>query len=519
MHNDVRLGDTQSMTHHRSAGVLLPVASLPDAPYCGDLGEGARRFVAWLADYGFDTWQLLPLHPTAEAFGYSPYAAQSAFAGDEMYVSVPDLPLTASQLEQVLPKGGKSKRKVDYASAKTYRTRALDLAFASISPAEKRDLAAWRLNNDWVEEYATWRVTADEQQSIHWPDWPADLRKASRRGGTAVDRVAYGQFCFARQWEALQRYATEQGVKLFGDLPIYPHLDSADVWAHQEIFKLTKTGVPKRVAGVPPDYFSEDGQLWGNPVYDWPKLVKKDFAWWVARIGHALRSYDLLRLDHFIGLVRAYEIKASAKTAKRGTYTSVPVNGLFHALREAYGELPIIAEDLGADLPEVHAAMAKWALPGMRVLQFGFGGGADNPHLPHNYLPNTVAYTGTHDNNTTRGWYDHDATTPARKHLQRYIGTKIKAKKVHRASNRLLLSSCSSLAIIPAQDVLGLGGAARTNMPGTTEGNWMWRAKAKELYAEKGWRRVGEELTLYGRDARVGHADLEAAEEMVKAGS
>ncbi len=504
-HNSSLPNDTPTMITHRSAGVLLPVSSLPDAPYCGDLGEGARRFITWLADHGFNTWQLLPLHPTEEAFGYSPYAAQSAFAGDEVYVSVPDLPLTASQLSQVLPKGRQVKRTVDYASAKTYRARAIDLAFASISPNEKQDFEAWRKTQDWVEDYATWRVTADEQGSIHWPAWPEEHRSGKRRRGIAVDRVVYGQFCFARQWQLLQRTATELGVSLFGDLPIYPHLDSADVWAHQEIFKLTKAGTPRRVAGVPPDYFSADGQLWGNPVYDWGKLRKSGFDWWVRRIGFALQAYDLLRLDHFIGLVRAYEIKASAKTAKRGTYTSVPVDDLFEALQTAHGKLAIIAEDLGAEHPEVLEAMRKWSLPGMRVLQFAFGGGADNPHLPHNYLPQSVAYTGTHDNNTFRGWYEADAAKADRKHLQRYAATgKPKESKVHRIANRLVLASSSHLAVIPAQDILGMGAEARSNTPGTTERNWAWRVKAKTLYAAKPWAKVSDLLQVYGRDARVG---------------
>ncbi len=499
------------MIDERSAGVLLPVAALPGAPYCGDLGDGAREFIAWLADHGFDTWQILPLHPTAEAFGYSPYAAQSAFAGDEVYVSVADLPLTASQLEQVLPKGGKAKRKVNYAAAKTYRTRAIDLSFASISPGEKEELGAWRASNDWVEDYATWRALADEHGSIHWPSWPSEARRAERRESPAIDRIVYGQFCFARQWRALQQVATEQGVRLFGDLPIYPHLDSADVWAHQGIFKLTKSGKPKLVAGVPPDYFSADGQLWGNPVYDWPALEDDGFGWWVERIGHALKGYDLLRLDHFIGLVRAYEIKASAKTAKRGTYASVPVDALFASLEKAHGPLPIIAEDLGAELPEVHAAMEKWALPGMRVLQFAFGGDATSPHLPHNYVPRSVAYTGTHDNNTFRGWYERDADKPARKHLRQYAGRKVKAKKVHRLGNELLLRSCSNLAILPAQDVIGLDRKGRVNTPGTTVKNWAWRAKAAELYDAKPWRKVGKQLALYGRDARGLEEDTVAA--------
>ena len=310
--------------------------------------------------------------------------------------------------------------------------------------------------------------------------------------------MAYGQFCLARQWEDLLRYATERGVRLFGDLPIYPHLDSADVWANREIFKLTKTGKPRRVAGVPPDYFSEDGQLWGNPVYDWPTLESEGFTWWVDRVEHALQTYDLLRLDHFIGLVRAYEVGASAKTARRGSYVDVPTDGLFAALEARLGRLPIVAEDLGADIPAVREAMTRWGLPGMRVLQFGFGGGADNPHLPHAMTEAAVAYTGTHDNDTFRGWYE-AADKPTRRHLRVYAGVEPKRKRVHELGQRLCFGSVAQLAVAPAQDLLGLPSAARTNTPGTTEANWLWRARAEELYAPRPWRRTRKLLAVYDR--------------------
>ena len=485
------------MLTHRSAGVLLPVAALPGPKFCGDFGRGARRFIDQLAEYGFDTWQVLPLHPTERAFGYSPYSAQSAFAMDEGYLSVRDL-LGKADRKALRPGKDKAAGRIDYASAKAHRARAIDAAFAQADDPELTAFAEWRDGNAWVEEYATWRVSADEQASIHWPKWPRALRGDALREGPAVDRVAYGQFCLARQWQSLLRYATERGVRLFGDLPIYPHLDSADVWANREIFKLTKTGLPRRVAGVPPDYFSADGQLWGNPVYDWPTLESEGFTWWVDRIEHALKTYDLLRLDHFIGLVRAYEVGASAKTARRGSYVDVPTDGLFAALEARLGTLPIIAEDLGADMPEVREAMVRWGLPGMRVLQFGFGGEADNPHLPHNYSPESVAYTGTHDNDTLRGWYA-AVDKPTRRHLRRYVGRKPKGKRVHRLGQRLVLGSTALLAIVPAQDLLGLPTGTRTNTPGTTEANWGWRADGEALYGERAWAKAAGLLTVYGR--------------------
>ena len=487
------------MSHPRSAGVLLPVAALPGARHCGDFGRGARRFVDHLVAHGFDTWQLLPLNPTEEVYGYSPYSAQSSFAIDEAYLSVRDL--LSKSARAGIKRGRKRRRdRIDYASAKTHRAAALDHAFATASRRDRTGLAAWRAEHPWVEDYASWRVTADELGDIHWPDWPRAQREQYRRRGAAVDRVAFGQYVLARQWRTLKAYANERGVRLFGDLPIYPHLNSADVYADRQLFKLTKKGTPRKVAGVPPDYFSADGQLWGNPVYDWPTIAAEGFTWWVDRVAHALQTYDLLRLDHFIGLVRAYEVGASAKTAKRGRYVDVPTDGLFAALRERLRELPIVAEDLGADLPAVRAAMAKWALPGMRVLQFGFGDDPRNPHLPHNYVPSAVAYTGTHDNDTLRGWYK-AADEGARAGLRDYIGAEREpgAKAVPAIGNRLALASVARLAILPVQDVLGLPSATRTNTPGTTKGNWRWRARSRDLYAAEPWAAVAEMVQRYGR--------------------
>ena len=488
----------------RSAGVLLPVAALPGARHCGDFGRGARRFVDHLAAHGFDTWQLLPLNPTEEIYGYSPYSAQSSFAVDECYLSVRDL--LGKSARSGLKRGKRRRRdRIDYAAAKTHRAAALDHAFATASRQDLRGLAAWRADNPWVEDYASWRVTADELDDIHWPDWPRDHRERVRRTGPAVDRVAFGQYVLSKQWTALKSYANERGVRLFGDLPIYPHLNSADVFAHRHLFKLTKKGTPRKVAGVPPDYFSEDGQLWGNPVYDWPTLASEGFTWWADRVAHALQTYDLLRLDHFIGIVRAYEVGAHAKTAKRGRYVDVPTDGLFAALRERLGELPIVAEDLGADLPQVREAMAKWGLPGMRVLQFGFGGGPASPHLPHNYVPESVAYTGTHDNDTLRGWYK-SADAVEKAAFRMYVAEDKKLKSRTAASHgvRLVLSSVAHLAVVPVQDVLGLPSSARTNTPGTTRQNWRWRVREKELYAGDDWTRVREWVERYGRKGNRG---------------
>ncbi len=486
------------MLNVRQSGVLCPLSALPGADYCGDLGAGARRFVDWLARHGVRVWQLLPLHPTDAAFGNSPYSAQSVFAGDERYISFAELGNLAAE-------AGSGER-VDYPAALEQRKLAIDHVWQSLSGQLQAEFLFWRKQNKWVETYAAWRALADEQGGIAWTNWPAELRDAgdaieetATNRKAVIDRIAFGQFLFARQWTALRAYAQARGVALMGDLPIYPHLDSADVWGNRAVFKLDATGHPTSVAGVPPDYFSEDGQLWGNPVYDWGYLRQNSFYWWRERLRHACAQYSQVRIDHFIGLVRAYEVAAGASDARAGEYAEVPTEALLQTLATALPGLPLIAEDLGAEHAGVALALARWQLPGMRVLQFGFGGDPSNPHLPHNFPRNAVAYSGTHDNDTSAGWWQ-TAGEEERRYFQAYCGLAGEARvDAADAMLRLLLASPALLAVAPVQDVLKLGADARINTPGTTTGNWVWRIRAEDLYKEAPWADFGEMVRVYGR--------------------
>ncbi len=507
----------------RSSGVLLPVASLPGPADCGDFGPAARRFIDCLASHGVGLWQLLPLHPTDASFGYSPYAAQSVFAGDEVYISTEDLaamleesPTSETSAESLGRRSQKSeldlgstanergdfaRSKVDYARAKVDRAAALDKAFAQLSPVNLARFNDWRGRQAaWLEEYAVWRALADLHGSIHWPAWPLDEHGGALAASSlAVDRVAFGQYVFAEQWAALRRYAATKVVRFFGDLPIYPQLDSADTWAHRQLFKLDERGLPTLVAGVPPDYFSEDGQLWGNPVYDWVALEASQFDWWVQRLTHAFQNYDRVRVDHFIGLVRAYEIEASAKTACDGTYLEVPTEALFRQLARRLPSFDLVAEDLGAEHPSVLAVMQRWDLPGMRVLQFGFGGGPNSPHLPHNYSLHTVAYTGTHDNNTLLGWHSDELTPQERLHWAAYVGAPTDAASAVLTALRLVLASSAATVVFPVQDLLGLDGGSRLNKPGTAQGNWLWRIDEATLFDVEKWKAFAQLNGLFGR--------------------
>ena len=493
----------------RQTGVLCPLSALPGAPHIGDLGAGARRWVDHLARHGVEVWQLLPLHPTSAAFGNSPYSASSVFAGDERYVSVEAFGGSGVQKSESTRDAGVSGA-VDYDEALRVRRGVIDALWAA-PPAELlQEFEFWRQPNLWVDDYALWRVLADERGTDEWTAWPAELRAPdtdavaafAKTHRDAIRRVAFGQFLFARQFADLRDYAAERGVQLLGDLPIYPHLDSADVWANREAFRLdADTGRPTVVAGVPPDYFSETGQLWGNPVYDWDRLAADDFAWWRERLRYACHQYGRVRIDHFIGLARAYEVPAGDADARGGSYRDVPTDALLRALARDLPGLPIVAEDLGAEHPATALALERWRLPGMRVLQFGFGGASDNPHLPHNYPRTCVAYTGTHDNDTARGWYTGGASAEERAHLRRYAGggavDTVSPGEAVAMMLRLLLASPAALRIAPVQDVLGLGGEARVNTPGTARGNWTWRAGEGELYGEGAWERFGGLLATY----------------------
>jgi len=411
----------------RSAGLLLHVTSLPG----GRLGPAAYRFVDFLAAAGQRWWQLLPLGPPGA--GGSPYAALSAFAGDERLVG----------------REGPS------------------------------------LDAPWVEEYAAFRALHDLFRKP-WPSWP---RRASAPRAD-VERYARLQGGFDEEWRALKRYANERGIGLIGDLPIFVAHDSADVWAHREIFKLDRRGQPRVVTGVPPDYFSKDGQRWGNPHYRWDR--PRVFDWWIARLRRAVELFDAVRLDHFLGFLRAWEIPSKERTGRRGRWAGGPGAELFEEVRKSLGRLPLIAEDLGLLTPEAAALRDRLGLPGMRVLQFSFGANAED--RPHYFPRNSVVYTGTHDNDTSRGWLRAGGHDPER--ARRYAGCR--RSDFHWGMIRVAHLAPSDLAIVPVQDLLGLGSDARMNRPGTVRRNWTFSLKGRELTPRLA-RRLGEITEASGR--------------------
>jgi 4-alpha-glucanotransferase len=463
----------------RTAGVLLHPTSLPGAADNGDLGPEARAFVDFLAAADQRWWQMLPVTPPG--YGNSPYSAESAFAGSPALVSIDRL------IEDGL---------LSTAQRGQPRGELLRAAFAAFragggAPEAEHFTAA---GHDWLDDYALYRALKRAHGDWQWTHWPSDLRdrdpKALADAAAALsDEIAFARFVqwrFAGDWRALRAYAHARGVALIGDIPIFVAHDSADVWQHRDLFTLDEsTGEPALVAGVPPDYFSATGQRWGNPLYRWDRMRTDGYAWWIARFRAMLATFDAVRLDHFIGFVRYWEIPGHEPTAVNGHWREGPGAAFFAAIRTALGELPLIAEDLGAMTPEVHALRDQFELPGIKVLQFAFGTDPSAPDfVPHNYPRRAVVYTGTHDNDTTWGWF-HDPGSGSRSGEQaererqttlRYLGTGPEgASDIHWRMIRLMLMSVANVAIIPAQDLLGLGSESRMNRPGVEQGNWSFR--------------------------------------------
>jgi len=476
----------------RTSGILLHPTSLPTPHGIGDLGPAAFRFVDFLAAAGQRLWQVLPLNPTEGASAHSPYHSASAFAGNPLLISPASLAekglLTASETKS--PPAFPVDR-VAFDRVVRYKLRLLQRACRRF--ADKGDRTAFERfcrNSPWLDDFALFTVLRRHYRPRIWNRWPAPLRdrrpdalEAARgtfRNAIRMEKVQ--QFLFFEQWQALRRYAHRHQVRLVGDMPIYVPLDSADVWAHRSCFKLTRSGRPAAVSGVPPDYFSATGQLWGHPVYDWQALQADGYAWWVARVQHHLALYDITRIDHFRGLVAYWEVPARARTAVNGKWVPAPVEDFLDHLIKRLGPLPVIAEDLGSISAEVREVIQRYRFPGMRVLLFAFGD--DFPHgafLPHRHIRNTVVYTGTHDNNTARGWFEEEADRTTRTRLFRYLGHAVSAERLPWELIRLALLSPAETAILPLQDVLGLGSEARMNRPARIRGNWRWRFRSNVL--------------------------------------
>jgi 4-alpha-glucanotransferase len=474
----------------RRAGVLLHPTSLPDATH-GCLGQPARSFVDWLVIGGFSVWQFLPLGPVGS--DRSPYFARSNHAGDPGLVDLATL--VADGLVDPARLGHEPRDALLIAAGRALRA----------TPGPLRDaFEAFRQGAaHWLPDYALFTSIQDREAGRPWWQWPVSLRtrneavlaQARRDLAVAIEDVETCQFFFYRQWKALRRYANERGVRLFGDVPIYLAPDSVEVWANAGLFQLDASGQPSAVAGVPPDYFSVDGQRWGNPLYRWEAHERTGFAWWIGRLRAQFDLFDLVRIDHFRGLEAYWAVPATAPTAATGEWHKAPGAALLAKALEAFGSLEVVAEDLGVITPEVEKLRDGFSLPGMRIAQFGFDGDQRNVHVPHNWVPRCVGYTGTHDNDTTAGWLAH-LDEDARGFVAEYVGSD-PAHAVE-ALTRTVLGSVAILAIVPMQDLLGLGTEARMNLPGTTEGNWGWRFAWSDV---PGWlgARCRHWNHLYGR--------------------
>ncbi|MFP4561039.1 MAG: 4-alpha-glucanotransferase [Thiohalorhabdus sp.] len=458
----------------RRSGVLLHPTSLPGGAGNGDLGTEAYRFVDFLAEAGFSLWQTLPLGPTHE--DGSPYQCLSAHAGNPLLVALEPL-RDLGWLEEVPePPAG--------ADPSAYRWEALQRAHAGYeegAQAEEREaLAAFcREQAHWLEDFALFMALRADSARPWW-EWPRPLREREEAALVKVRRERAGEIAFHRfvqwrffeQWRSLKGYANGRGIALFGDLPIFVAHDSAEVWAHREYFDLDAEGRTATVAGVPPDYFSETGQYWGNPHYRWDRLAADGYGWWIERMRTQLELFDWVRVDHFRGFSAFWEIP-EGQAATEGRWVAGPGEALFRALQKALGDLPLVAEDLGVITEEVEALRTDFALPGMKILQFAFGGGADNPYLPHHHRPDFVVYTGTHDNNTTLGWWEEDIPEEVREEVREYLGHP--GEPVPWPLTRAALASVARTAVLPMQDLLALDGRHRMNRPATVEGNWQWR--------------------------------------------
>jgi len=495
----------------RASGVLAHISSLPSAYGIGDLGPAAYAFCDFLSKAKQSLWQVLPLNPTIAACGHSPYSSISAFAGNTLFIS-PELLRQEHLLAErdMSEKPDFSPDSCDYRSVLAYKEKLLQRAYEHFRASTKlKDECEYFCNEEanWLEDYALFKAIRDAYDRKPWNTWdvslrdwqPQALRQAKRQWAVAIEKEKFLQFIFYRQWFALKKYCNQKGIFLIGDIPIYVNLDSADVWSNSNIFKLDENKQPTHVAGVPPDYFSASGQLWGNPVYCWDKMRKLGYKWWIKRLGHNLKCFDYVRIDHFRGLVAYWEVRYGESTAVNGYWRKAPVKDFFRRLFKHFGELPIIAEDLGIITEEVRATLKSLGFPGMKVLQFAFG--EDNPHhpyLPHNFKECCLVYTGTHDNNTSRGWFEREADESQRRRLARYAGRAVSAEDVHVVLMRLAMSSVARIAVFPLQDILGLGESARMNVPSSPRGNWVWRVRSEQLSDEIAFF-LGDMTDIYGR--------------------
>lgn len=506
------------MNFPRASGILLHPTSLPGRFGIGDLGPEAYAFADFLSASGQSLWQVLPLGPTG--YGDSPYACYSALAGNTLLIS-PDRLFE----EGLLPKKDLSEMpalpsvQVDFERVHQSKDIVLQKAYEHYQRTTDTELrSAFETfaeeNSSWLDDYALFRALKSAHGGVAWTEWqPSFVQResaalAGAREGLRehIEAHKFFQFLFFKQWFALKAYCNERGISLIGDIPIFVAHDSADVWTNPQQFKLDQKGIPEVVAGVPPDYFSATGQFWGNPLYHWDRMLADGFKWWIERVRGALQTLDIARIDHFRGFAACWEIPGGDKTAERGRWVEAPGREMFTAIRRALGDLPIIAEDLGVITPDVDKLRDEFGFPGMRILQFAFSSDTKNIDLPHNYHRNLATYTGTHDNDTTVGWFNSVAgegsTRTARqikserKFCMKYLNTN--GNEIQWDFTRAVLASVANTAIVPLQDLLGLGTEARMNLPNSTKGNWAWRFSPNALTKSHG-ERLRDMTDTYGR--------------------
>lgn len=476
------------MLDKRASGILLHISSLPSSFGIGDLGPEAYHFVDFLQEAKQTYWQILPVNSTDGVYHHSPYSSNSAFAGNILFIS-PELLVKEGWLKaaDIKVKPLFSNDEVNYKAVSMYKKDLLNLAYLHNKEQLKED-AAYRdfckQEDYWLADYSLFVVLKNYFAVDVWTQWPKDVEDRDKKNldflrkelREPIEKHKFFQYLFFRQWKALKEYCAKRKVKIIGDIPIYVNDDSVDVWSNQSIFKLNEKKEPLFAAGVPPDYFSETGQRWGNPVYDWDKLKETGFSWWLDRLRHNLKLFDVVRIDHFRGLVDFWQIPAGEKTAIKGEWAPVPKDDFFGAILKEFPDPPVIAEDLGIITDEVRDTMKKYGFPGMKILLFAFDGDLkEHPYIPENYTENCVVYTGTHDNNTVRGWFEKEASHETKEKLFGYLGKRLNTDEISWTLIRLAFQSKANLAITPLQDVLGLGSETRMNKPATTEGNWKWR--------------------------------------------
>ncbi|MFH1760562.1 MAG: 4-alpha-glucanotransferase [bacterium] len=492
----------------RGSGILNHITSLDSDYGIGDLGPGAYDFADFLCKAGQSYWQILPLTPTDPLHGNSPYNSISVFGSNYLLIS-PELLVRDGMLEnkQIMPTPELAHGRVNYSAVIKYKQSLFAAAFKNFNGNHDEYRKFCYENSCWLDDYALFVSCKSHFKGGLWVTWPEKLRNREKsemdvmgeRLGSDIEMVKFLEFVFYKQWFELKNYCNSRGIRIIGDIPIYVSHDSADVWSFPSNFKLNAESMPEYIAGVPPDYFSKTGQRWGNPVYNWESMRQTGYNWWVQRIRHNLNLYDLARIDHFRGLVAYWEIPAQEKTAENGYWVNAPISDFLNILLNQLKSLPIIAEDLGTITPDVWEVMNRYSIPGMKVLLFAFG--EDNPmhpYLPHTYGRNCLVYTGTHDNNTIRGWFGTEASPEEKKRLFDYCGRKLTPESVSWELIKIAMSSVADTVITPLQDILNLNEQARMNKPGTLKDNWHWRVK-KEDINDSIVQKLRKATEIYGR--------------------